>query len=77
MDRIGDRVTYRRRDYRVCGFDPCCVTPRQIYLEDLYTGEPLTLDLVDLLDFQDRERHLRLVANETASDGAETSAPGR
>ena len=45
---IGEIVIYRRREYRISGFDPQGVVPRKVYLEDVHTGKRLTVALPDL-----------------------------
>jgi len=52
---IGELITYRRRRYRIRGFDPHGVVPQSVYLEDVDTGKQLSVSLLDLC------RQLRLV----------------
>ena len=44
----GEIVTYNGREYRVIAIDSHNVTSRNVYLEDVRTGQPLTVLLSDL-----------------------------
>jgi hypothetical protein len=64
---IGDIVIYGGKRFSVRGFDPAGVEPRFIYIEDVKTGETISVSFAAPSGMRPGSAELRLVADEGLS----------
>lgn len=64
---IGDMVIYGGKRFSVRGFDPAGVEPRFVYIEDVKTGETISVSLPAPSAITPGSADLRLVADEGLS----------
>jgi hypothetical protein len=73
---LGDIVRHRGHRFYLRGLDPIGAEPRYAYLEDVRTGESISVPLEQVEMGEQAERRLRL-AGEEADDGATRGRAGR